>query len=67
MSQYETARAAFSYVLSARSFFLFLVTPAVYILIISARLHFFLNYLQTNLGSYMADDGWRALVNCEVV
>lgn len=67
MSQYETARAALSYVLSACSFFLFLVTPAVYILIVSVLLHFFLNYLQTALGSYMAGDGWRVLVNCEFV
>lgn len=62
MSQYETAQAALSYVLHARSFFPFLATPAVYV---SARLHFFVNYLQTNLGGYVTGDSWRALVNCE--
>lgn len=66
MSQYEAARAELSYTLNARSFFLFLVTP-VYILIILAHLHLFLNYVQTNLGSLTAGVGWTALINCEVV
>lgn len=67
MSQSEAAPAALSHALSARSFFLFLVTPRAYILIILAHLHLFLNYVQTNLGSSMAGGGWRALNNCEVV
>lgn len=67
MSQYEAARAALSYTLSARSFLLFLVSPPVYILIILTHLHLFLNYVQTNLGSFMAGVGWSMLISCEVV
>lgn len=67
MSQYETAKAALSDVLNVRPFSLFVVTPAVCILIISAHFLFFLNYLQTNPGSYMAGDGWRALVSYEAL